>query len=53
MKIECHPAENGHRDVLATSNPEISQMIKSLAIADEEHHQTLSNSAQERAAEFD
>ncbi len=41
MKIEGHPAENGHRDVLAISNPEISQMIKSLAVADEEHHQTL------------
>jgi rubrerythrin len=53
MKIECHPAENGHREVLAVSNPEISQMIKSLAIADDEHHQTLSTFAQQRAAEFD
>jgi len=53
MKIEGHPAENGHRDVLAVSNPEISQMIKSLAIADEEHYRTLSTFAQARAAEFD
>jgi rubrerythrin len=53
MKIEGHPAENGHRDVLTISNPEISQMIKSLAVADEEHHQTLRAFAHQRAAEFD
>jgi len=53
MRIECHPAENGHRDVLVSSNPEISQMIKSLAVADEEHHQTLRAFAHQRAAEFD
>ena len=53
MKIECHPAENGHREVLAISNPKISQMIRSLAIADEEHHQTLRTFAHQRAAEFD
>ena len=53
MKVECHPAENAHRDVLSVSNPEIEQMIKSLAIADEEHHRTLKTFAQERAEVFD
>lgn len=53
MKTECHPAENAHREVLAVSNPEIGQIIRSLAIADEEHHQTLKSFAQERASIFD
>lgn len=53
MKIECHPAENSHREVLAVSNPEISQMIKSLAIADAEHHETLKTFAMRRREIFD
>jgi rubrerythrin len=53
MKTECHPAENAHREVLAVSNPEIGQIIRSLAIADEEHHQTLKSFAQQRAAVFE
>lgn len=53
MRIEGHPAENGHREVLSISNPEISRIIENLAIADEEHHRTLSTFVQERAAEFD
>jgi len=53
MKVECHPAENAHREVLSVSNPEISQIIGSLAIADEEHHQLLRAFAQERSAIFD
>lgn len=53
MKIECHPAENSHREVLTISNPAISQVIRSLAIADEEHHETLKAFAHERAQEFD
>jgi hypothetical protein len=52
-KIECQPANNGHREVLAISSPEISQMIGSPAAADEEHHPTLPTFAQRRAAEFD
>jgi rubrerythrin len=53
MKIECHPAENAHREVLAVSNPEIGQIIRTLAIADDEHHRTLQAFAQTRAALFD
>ena len=53
MKVECHPAENSHREVLAVSNPEIAQMIRNLAIADEEHHRTLEAFAQARAEVFD
>jgi len=53
MKVECHPAENSHREVLAVSNPEISQMIRNLAIADEEHHRTLKAFAKTRAEVFD
>jgi rubrerythrin len=53
MKVECHPAENSHRNVISVSNPEIGQVIESLAIADEEHHQTLKSFAQERADVFD
>lgn len=53
MKVECHPAENSHREVLTVSNPEISHVIRSLAIADDEHHKTLQTFAQARAAEFD
>lgn len=53
MQVECHPAENAHREVLAVSNPEIGQIIRSLAIADDEHHQTLKSFAQERASIFD
>lgn len=53
MMIECHPAENAHRDVLAVSNPEIGHIIRSLAIADDEHHQTLKAFAHERSAIFD
>lgn len=53
MKTECHPAENSHRDVLVASNPEISQMVKSLAIADAEHHQTLKAFAMRRRQIFD
>jgi rubrerythrin len=53
MKTECHPAENAHREVLAVSNPEIGQIIRSLAIADDEHHQTFKSFAQQRAAVFE
>lgn len=53
MQVECHPAENSHRDVLSVSNPEISQMIRSLAIADAEHHETLRAFAQRRQEIFD
>lgn len=53
MKTECHPAENAHREVLAVSNPEIDGIIRSLAIADDEHHRTLQAFAQGRAALFD
>ncbi|MEE4270856.1 MAG: hypothetical protein V2I67_04225 [Thermoanaerobaculales bacterium] len=53
MQVECHPAENSHRDVLTVSNPEISQMIRSLAIADAEHHKTLKTFAQRRQEIFD
>lgn len=53
MKIECSPAESSHREVLTVSNPEISHVIRSLAIADEEHHKTLQTLAQDRAAVFD
>jgi hypothetical protein len=50
MKTECHPDENAHREVLAVSNPEIGQIIRSLAIADDEHHRTLKAFARERVA---
>ncbi|MCU0303373.1 MAG: hypothetical protein MUC56_04890 [Thermoanaerobaculales bacterium] len=53
MRVECHPAEHGHREVLAASNPAISQIVRNLAIADEEHHQTLKVFAQQRAEVFD
>lgn len=53
MQVECHPAENSHRDVLSVSNPEISQVIRSLAIADAEHHDTLRAFAQQRQEVFD
>jgi hypothetical protein len=53
MRVECHPAENGHREVLSVSNPAISQIVRNLSIADEEHHQTLKTFAQQRAALFD
>lgn len=52
MKIECHPAENGHREVLTASNPELNGLIQSLAVADQEHHRTLRDFAQRRAAEI-
>jgi len=53
MKAECHPAENSHREVLAVSNPEISKIVKSLAIADAEHHATLKTFAMGRREIFD
>jgi hypothetical protein len=52
MKVECHPAENAHRDVLAVSNPEVGHIIRALAVADEEHHRTLRSFVQERASIF-
>lgn len=53
MKVECEPAENGHREILTISNPAMSQIIKSLTTADEEHHLILREFAQQRAAAFD
>jgi len=53
MKAECHPVENAHREVLTASNPEIGAVVRNLAIADEQHHETLQAFARERRALFD
>ena len=41
IKVEDHPAENSHRDVIRNSNPEVGRIIESLALADDEHHRLL------------
>jgi rubrerythrin len=41
MKMESELAENIHRSVVIDSNPEVANVINSLAAADREHHDAL------------
>ncbi len=49
MKVEGHDAESLHRSLVIQSNPEIAEIINSLAKADSEHFQALEAFAHQRA----
>jgi len=46
MAIESHAAEGIHRSIIIQSNPEVSNMINSLAKADQEHYKLLTDYAE-------
>ena len=51
VQLESHPLENIHRAVLVTANPDVANMINSLANADEEHIKVLESFASSRQVE--
>jgi rubrerythrin len=48
LKFEESPAERIHREILINSNPEVQQVIRSLAAADDEHLAELKDFAEKR-----
>ncbi len=51
VRLEGHPVENLHREMLVRSNPDVAGMINSLANADREHQRVLEAFARSRGVQ--